>query len=107
MRHIAALSSKTIAQIEQGDADTLISGIACLAAYWMQLGGYRLADRKEVGMTRAAAGHPDDDPQSTPEQRALLAAGCDLYDMLALHPQGRQALRKLGAEPFPEDSESE
>lgn len=40
------------------------------------------------------------------EQRALLAAGCDLYDLLTHAPQGRQALQDLLAQPVSHDAKS-
>lgn len=46
-------------------------------------------------------------PQHTPEQRALIAVGTDLVDLLARSDEGRQALKDLRLEPVAEGAKGE
>jgi len=77
--------------------------VARLAERWMRQCGMTLQMRDRLRMVDAAVGRAD----MTPEQRGLLAAACDLYDMLAATPEGRQALLDLGFEPLPQHPKGE
>jgi len=94
------------AQIRAGDTQALLRAIATLASAWMNAAGvhpaaYRSVMRSEVaGCQRKSLSPPPD-----AAQRAFLAAGCDLLDVLALSHEGGQALRDLGFEPVPDSTE--
>lgn len=47
------------------------------------------------------------DTKLTAEQRMGLAIACDLFDLLADSPDGRQALSDLGLQPISEHAKSE
>lgn len=82
-----------------GSTPPLPAALALMARDWMQRGGWDIAWRHRVQATDLVTG---DAP--TPE-RVLLAAACDLVDLLAESPDGRQALRDLGFEPILQDFE--
>lgn len=77
--------------------------IAKLSEWWMRRCGSTLQMRNRLRMIDAAIERSG----MTPEQRVLLAAACDLYDILAATPEGRQALTELGCQPFSQDSKGE
>lgn len=80
-----AFSPDVATAIGAGDRPALLVGLVCMAAHWMELGGSDIRWRNSTGMANCVVG-------GTPEQRALLAAGCDLYDLLMLAPESREAL---------------
>lgn len=65
--------------------------------------GVSLKKRRDIAMTDAAVRKSG----LTPEQRALLAAACDLYDILIASPTGWQALADLGLEPLFQNGKGE
>lgn len=81
-----------IAADEQG---ALMTALLCLAAHWMEQGGMPRFGRSLAAMTDALSTESNRFAPCSAEQRALLAAGCDLHDLLVHSPQGRQALEDL------------
>ena len=82
------------AEVAAGDQAALLQALACLAALWFELAGSRIHMRPHVGAANALPGGA----------AALLAPACDLYDLLALSPQGRQALLDFRHKPVFQDS---
>jgi len=85
-------------RIEAGDQQALLRGLACTAALWFQIGGSDMQFRSSMGCARFASGRPTD---------AILAAACDLYDLLSLSPQGREALLHFRDKPVLEQAKGE
>lgn len=90
-------------QFLEGNAPDLALSVAKLAAGWMKRCGLSLADRDRLGALDAAIGSRI----TTPEERVLRAAACDLYDTLCTTPEGRQALLNLGFKPLPQNGKGE
>ena len=86
--------------IAAGDQAALLHALAATAAFWLHLGGCDVAHRKSLFAVNCAV-------EPSPDRRAILSAGCDLYDLLASSPQGRQALLDLRREPILQKTESE
>lgn len=84
-----------------GSVYPLPNALALMARDWMRRAGYELAWRHQIQATDFVFG---DESQ---EQRVLLAAACDVVDLLAQSPDGRQALRDLGFEPVLQNIEGE
>lgn len=95
-RFMGRADSATTKAIGSGDVDALVRALARLAIGWIRFGG---VPGRNIALTDVVANDPASSVQRSPEQRALLAAGCDLYDLLAETPQGREALLQLGAKP--------
>lgn len=85
-------------RIEAGDQQALLRGLAATAALWFQLGGSDIALRPQIGCVHSTGGDATD---------AILAAACDLYDLLALSPQGREALLHFRDQPVLEQAKGE
>lgn len=83
------LGPELAAEIAAGDADALVRAVACVAKVCIERGGGAPAYRP--AMLDAAC-----DLRRPPEQRVLLAVGCDLLDLIAHAPQGRRILLDLG-----------
>lgn len=86
------------ARIEAGDQQALLRGLAATSALWFQLGGSAIALRPQIGCVHAAGGGAAD---------AILAAACDLYDLLALSPHGRESLLHFCNQPVFEQAKGE
>lgn len=80
--------------IASGDEAALLRGLLVLAGHWMEKGGSHMRFRDRVCMVDVAGPMPRGRQQRTPEQRAFLAAGCDLFDLVTSSPQGRAALEQ-------------
>lgn len=91
------------ASLCSGSPHSLADRLANAAERWARACGMSLRNRKNVAMTDAAIR----EQKMTAEQRVLLAVACDLCDILAATPDGRQALADLGLEPFSQDREGE
>jgi len=98
---LVGMGPATAAKIAAGEQTALLTSLLFLAAHWMEQGGIPRFARDLAAMTDAL---PKGSTRSA-EQRALLAAGCDLYDLLTHAPQGRQALQDLLAQPVAHDAE--
>ena len=77
-----AFGPETIRQVEAGEDAALLQALVCTAALWFELAGSSIRYRAQIGAVHVL-------PSGA---TALLAPACDLYDLLALSPQGRQAL---------------
>lgn len=77
--------------------------IANLAKAWMERCGFPLSFRHRLAALDVAVGSRE----STEGERTLLAAACDLIDMLSATPEGRQALRDLGFDPLLQNPKGE
>ena len=95
------------ARIANGDEPALLRGLLVLAGHWMEKGGSHMKFRDRVCMADVAGPMPHGRQQRTPEQRAFLAVGCDLLDLVRSSPQGRKALADFLAEPVPQEAKSE
>ncbi|RZS80627.1 hypothetical protein EV675_3239 [Pigmentiphaga kullae] len=83
--------------IASGDEAALLRGLLVLAGHWMEKGGSHMKFRDRVCMADVAGPMPRGRQQRTPEQRAFLAAGCDLFDLVTSSPQGRAAFENSSA----------
>lgn len=92
---LVGMGPDTASNIALGDQGALMTALLCLAAHWMEQGGIPRFGRSLAAMTDALPKESGRFSMRTAEQRALLAAGCDLHDLLAQSPQGRQALKDL------------
>jgi len=93
------LDDETRADIHAGDQRALLRAIGTLAGAWMRTAGTSPDCRRLVTCSETAGCLRNPTP-TTPVQRAFLAAGCDVLDLLALSPEGRQAIHDLGFEPI-------
>lgn len=93
-------------RLAEGDMDVLLHGLCALANEWTRAAGLDLAARDTVLLTRIAYARSIAG-EKAPQQLALLAAGCDLVDLLRSTPQGREALRKFCLEPLGEQAKGE
>lgn len=98
-RPVAGLSPASVESLASGDTDALLRCLWFLARKWFSSGGSMLPARDAISMTKLV--------ERSPEQRAFLAAGCDLYDVLISSPQGREALLNLGLQPVLDDPKGE
>lgn len=98
-RPVAGFSPATVESLASGDTDALLRCLWFLARKWFSSGGSMLPARDAISMTKLV--------ERSPEQRAFLAAGCDLYDVLISSPQGREALLNLGLQPVRDDPKGE
>lgn len=64
-----------------------------MAERWAGAADCTLAERRQFTATVFAVGR-------RPEQRTLLAAACEVYDLVAASPEGAQLMRELGLEPL-------
>ena len=76
-----------------GSVHPLPMALALMAQGWMRRAGWDISVRYQIQATDLVR----DDGKSA--NHALLAAACDVVDLLAQSPDGRQALRDLGLEP--------
>jgi hypothetical protein len=97
---LVGMGPDTVDKVAVGDPKALMTALLCLAGHWMEQGGMPRFSRSFVAMTDALPKDSDRFAQRPAEQRALLAAGCDLHDLLTHSPQGRQALEDLLAKPI-------
>ncbi|MEH3087694.1 MAG: hypothetical protein PGN26_14435 [Xylophilus ampelinus] len=93
-------------RLMDGDQVELLRLLLLLSRRWMQAAGPLLQWRQRMAMTDALASEWNSRPRTT-EQRALLAAGCDLFDLVASTPQGWQALLDLGFDVVQQEPKSE
>ena len=82
-------------RLESGDTETLLALLSQLARRWVEIGGAPVQAWDILSFSDVAASDLAREPQKTPEQRAFLAAGCDLLSLLSLAPEGRKAVRHL------------
>lgn len=100
LRYIAAgLGAEQARAVAAGDEGALLQSLWFLVRAWLRAGGSCLEARPALSASVSVA--------RPAEERVFLAAGCDLYDLLMLSPQGREAVLKLGLEPLLEEPESE
>ncbi len=76
-----------------GSVHPLPMALALMARGWFHRAGWDIAWRHQIQATDLV----HDDGKSA--DYALLAAACDVVDLLCQSPDGRQALRDLGFEP--------
>lgn len=103
MREGEVISSALMVNAEalaSGDPHALAAAAASMAADWFGRCESSVAFRGQFAVVGVVM-------QTDPQRRALLAAACDLVDLLGKTPQGRQALSDLGFEPFLEHVERE
>jgi len=84
------MSPETICALRDGEIDRLLQMLWLLAGQWLKQGGGDLLFRNAVSSSQIAG--------SESAKAAFLAAGCDLYDLLAQVPQAREALLCLSTE---------
>jgi len=101
------IGSKLAAEISGGDDAALLHGLLVLAGHWMEKGGSHMRFRDRICMADVAGPMPGARQPRSPEQRAFLAAGCDLYDLVTASAQGRQALSDLLLQPIPQEPKGE
>lgn len=77
-----------------GSVHPLPLALALMAQGWMLRAGVDISWRYKIQATDLV----HDDGKSA--NHALLAAACDVVDLLAQSPDGRQALRELGLDPL-------
>ena len=82
-------------QLESGDIETLLSLLVSFSRRWVEISGVPVQAWGSMCFSDVAANDLAREPQKTPEQRAFLAAGCDLLHLLSLTPKGREAVRHL------------
>lgn len=87
---VAGMSPETINVLRSGGTDRLLQLLWMLAGQWLERGGSDLHFRNAVSASQIAG--------SESAKAAFLAAGCDLYDLLAQVPQAREALLGLSGE---------
>ena len=98
MRKIILRPQVDMASVRTGDGAALLVAAAACAGRWFSMAGSHIA----------LPAHASDVAQQCDTAKAgLLAAAIDLRDLLAQSPQGRQALRDFGFEPFLHDVEGE
>ncbi len=81
-----------------GDPGAFTLAVAACAAHWLSMSGSHIAlplHALHVAREEGAA------------KAGLMGAAMDLRDLLAQSPDGRQALRDFGFEPFLQNVESE
>ena len=103
---LVGMGPDTVDKIATGNQEALMTALLCLAAHWMEQGGLPRFGRSLAAMTDALPKESNRFAQRSAEQRSLLAAGCDLHDLLTHSPQGRQALEDLLAKPIAHHPES-
>lgn len=96
----AAFGEATARAIQAGDQQALLTGLVANAALWFELAGSHIGFRKTLGAVNCAA-------HGAPDSGVLLAAAIDLYDVLELSPQGREALANFGRKPVLQEPKSE
>lgn len=84
---VAGMSPETINVLRNGGTDRLFQLLWMLAGQWLERGGSDLHFRSAVSASQIAG--------SESAKAAFLAAGCDLYDLLAQVPEARDALWNL------------
>lgn len=84
-----------------GTVHPLPMALALMARGWMCRAGWDISWRYKIRATDLV----QDDGKNA--ECALLAAACDVVDLLAQSPDGRQALRDLGLEPVLQHVEGE
>lgn len=102
---IAGMGPDTIEALRSEDPQGLARALVFLAQTWIGIGGSHIRARHAISATAFATGGIGDRQQKTPEQRAFLAAGCDLYDVLAASPLGHKALSDLILQPVAKDTD--
>lgn len=100
MVHICAYSEEMSKAIAAGDQQAFFWGLISTAALWMQICGSDIHFRPTLSCAQILV-------QYTPEQRALMAAACDLYDLVQLFPQGREALLDFLDKPLLQERKGE
>ncbi len=102
MIQVSAFSPEVAQAIQSGDKQAFLVGLASTVSLWMQLGGVDILflDRCSVSFASFVVG-------VAPEQRALLAAGCDLYNLMMLAPESREALLHFLDQPVLEHAKGE
>lgn len=89
------ISPGELEQLESGDIETLLSHLVSFSRRWLEISGVPVQAWGGMCFSDVAASDLTREPQKTPEQRAFLAAGCDLLNLLSLTPKGREAIRHL------------
>ncbi len=87
-------------KIADGDDAALLRGLACLVASWFETCGTDISQRPYIRTTTCLSAQ-------TPVQQGLMAAACDLYDVMSLSPQGRKALLDFRDDPVLEQAKGE
>jgi len=94
-------------EVASGDPAALRRALLLLAKHWMEKGEASIRARDGVSMSDVSGPTPLGSPKRTAEQRAFLAAGCDLYDLVTSSAEGRKALADLGLQPLSQQRETE
>lgn len=84
---VAGMTPETINVLRSGGTGHLLQLLWMLAGQWLERGGSDLHFRSAVSASQIAG--------SESAKAAFLAAGCDLYDLLAQVPEARDALGNL------------
>lgn len=91
-------------KLGSGDLEFLVAVLTRFAESWMEISGCPAQAWASVAHTDVAADRINAFNSTTPEQRAFLAAGCDLLGLLTLTPQGREAFNNLISDPLSQDA---
>jgi len=100
----AWLDNDTRASILAGDPSAMLRAMTSLAGKWMRAAGAHPSFYPLISRSDIAGCHRNPAP-TDPVQRAFLAAGCDVLDLLSLSPEGLQAIHDLGFEPIAHHAE--
>ncbi len=95
---VAGLSPSLVDAVSAGADGALLRGLWSLCAFWLERDG-GIRGRNRLGATALM--------HVPAERRQIVAAGCDLHDLLISSPQGREALLGLGQKPLAEKLERE
>jgi len=80
--------------IQAGNHKDLCHGLCCMAALWFHVAGTDIRLRNHIFAANVI-------------DNGILAAACDLYDLLELSPQGRKALLDFCNKPVFEQTKGE
>lgn len=90
------IPSVRLSAVREGDQQAFLEALLCVASSWFYAcdrSGRHPTSASEIALLGASP------------SAGLLAAGCDLRNLLAQSPQGRQALGDFGFQPFLEHIE--
>lgn len=93
---LMALSAAELAAVPAGG---LHHALTCKAALWIESAGFLFEDWPQIGATDCAL--------LQPAQGALVAAALDVLALMALTPEGREAVANFRSQPVFQQAEAE